>query len=255
MSDYSLSLAGRFRVSTDGVTVRLPAAANRVVALVATGGPLPRGVAAAHLWPDLRRERSRANMRTVMWRLHTLAPGLLSEEDDSLDLMARCDIHELRCWTDAVLSGAEGSCSGGLPALLGCELLPGWADPWVVQAREELHLLGLHAIEEYATRCLLDGRLGEACQAALRAHRADPLRESAVRLLVQVHLAGGNVAAALAAYSSFTALLAHEIGAAPGADLRDLVSPHLARIPRARISLAASGPSGDRDGVETLRRR
>ena len=72
----------------------------------------------------------------------------------------------------------------------------------------------MHALEALAQRCVAAGRYGDAVQAACAAVRAEPLRESAHRTVVRVHLAEGNVAEAVRAYESFQTMLA-EIGAAP----------------------------------------
>jgi DNA-binding SARP family transcriptional activator len=59
------------------------------------------------------------------------------------------------------------------------------------------------------------GRLGEALIAALAATHSDPLRESARRLLVQVHLAQGNIGTAILCYREYRALLQKEFGVEP----------------------------------------
>jgi DNA-binding SARP family transcriptional activator len=51
----------------------------------------------------------------------------------------------------------------------------------------------------------------------------EPLRESAHRALVRVHLAQGNVAEAVRAYESFRALLAADLGVEPTAQMDALV--------------------------------
>jgi DNA-binding SARP family transcriptional activator len=74
---------------------------------------------------------------------------------------------------------------------------------------------------------LLGGRIGEACEAALTAVALDPLRESAVRLLIDIHLRGGNTVEALRCYRRFSDLLAREIGADPSPALMAMVAGHL----------------------------
>ena len=52
----------------------------------------------------------------------------------------------------------------------------------------------------------------------------EPLRESAHRTLVRIHLAQGNVAEAVRAYESFRALLAADLGVEPTGQMNTLVS-------------------------------
>ena len=63
--------------------------------------------------------------------------------------------------------------------------------------------------------------------AAFTALRTDPLRESAHRLGVRIHLAEGNVDAALHQYSACRQVLDAELGVLPSAALIELVDPYL----------------------------
>ena len=60
--------------------------------------------------------------------------------------------------------------------------------------------LRLHALETASTLLTEQGRMAEAAQAALAAVQAEPLRESAARALVKVHLAEGNWGLAITRY-------------------------------------------------------
>jgi DNA-binding SARP family transcriptional activator len=71
-------------------------------------------------------------------------------------------------------------------------------------------------------------------QAAYAAVRVEPLRESAHRLVVRVHLAEGNVTEAVRAYENFRVLIADELGVRPTAQMEDLVR----RLPRRTPSRA-----------------
>jgi DNA-binding SARP family transcriptional activator len=81
----------------------------------------------------------------------------------------------------------------------------------------------LHSLEVVATRLNLAGRHGEAVEAAYAAVRAEPLRESAHRILVRIHLAEGNVVEALRVFDQFRTLLADELGVSPTRQMTDLV--------------------------------
>jgi DNA-binding SARP family transcriptional activator len=121
--------------------------------------------------------------------------------------------------------------------LLPGDLLPGWYDDWVLLERERLRQLRMHALEALAEKYAAAARYGDAVQAAYAAVRAEPLRESAHRTVVRVHLAEGNVAEAVRAYESFQAMLADEIGAAPTPQMCRLIDSLPGRRP------TAAGPS------------
>jgi DNA-binding SARP family transcriptional activator len=86
-----------------------------------------------------------------------------------------------------------------------------------------------------AARLAFLGRHCEALEAAYAAVRAEPLRESAHRTVVRVHLAQGNLAEALRAYEFFRTLVHEELGVPPTEQMTRLVQ----HIPRLRRALSA----------------
>jgi transcriptional activator len=58
----------------------------------------------------------------------------------------------------------------------------------------------------------------------VRVH-GDPLRESAHRRLIELHLADGNPAAALRQYTTYQTLVRSELGVSPSPEIRNLVAP------------------------------
>ncbi len=81
---------------------------------------------------------------------------------------------------------------------------------------------------------------GGAEREGLGAVRSEPLRDSAHRSVIEVHLAEGNHAEALRQYDGYRRLLADELGLPPSPAIRRLVAPLLGRpvdLPR-----AAAGP-------------
>ncbi|GAA0250423.1 bacterial transcriptional activator domain-containing protein [Cryptosporangium japonicum] len=109
------------------------------------------------------------------------------------------------------------------------EVLPDWDEPWVEAERERFRQLRLHRLEEAADRALDDGHHHLALQAALSACAAEPLRESAHRRVMQVHLAEGNPAEALRHYHTIRRLLRDELGLPPASATRAVVSHLLGR--------------------------
>jgi DNA-binding SARP family transcriptional activator len=79
-------------------------------------------------------------------------------------------------------------------------------------------------LEAQAERLAADGRFGLALDVAMRAVRADPLRESAHRAVISIHLAEGNVAQAHRALRRCADVLRSELGIAPSPQTARLVS-------------------------------
>jgi DNA-binding SARP family transcriptional activator len=96
--------------------------------------------------------------------------------------------------------------------------LPDCDGPWLNELRRELESIRLRALEALGEACLRQGgrELGAAEQAARAVIAAAPFRESAHRLLMEVHEAAGNPAEALRAFEDLRILLRDELGTAPG---------------------------------------
>jgi DNA-binding SARP family transcriptional activator len=73
------------------------------------------------------------------------------------------------------------------------------------------------------------GRLADALLVGLAAVQAEPLRESAHRLVIRIHLRQGNVADAVRQFRGYERLLLTELRAQPTAQIRELVAPCLGR--------------------------
>lgn len=204
----------------------LPRAVQRVVAHLCLAGGPARTAVSGRLWPDVPEEKARASLRSALWRLRRCAPELLDTSGGTLRLAAgvRIDVRELCAWARQVGDPRVGADRLTLPhpALLG-DLLPGWYDDWVLLERDRLQQLRLRALETVAARLGAAGRHGEALQAAYLAIRAEPLRESAHRTVVRVHLAEGNVVEALRAHDVFRDLLREELGVPPTEQMTRLV--------------------------------
>ena len=225
-------LLGGFAVELDGTEPgstldELPPGVRRVVAYLGLSGRPARAAVAGRLWPDVCEERALGSLRSALWRLHKVAPGLVESSGGALFLArgVRVDVREFTQWARCMLDpgtdvGGITSVDRGLPG----ELLPGWYDEWVLLERERLCQLRLHALEAWAGKLAAAGRYGEAIQAACAAVGVEPLRESAHRTLVRVHLAQGNVAEAMRSYESFRALLAADLGVEPTGQMDALVS-------------------------------
>lgn len=222
-----LYLLGRFSFEYAGVPVTVPAALQRLVAFLALHGPSHRCVIAGTLWPDVAEDHALGRLRTSMWRMNRMGPGLLTAGGASVGISEATDVdsRQQEKFATGLLRGCveDGHLLDGLPALWGGGLLPGWYDDWVLFERERLHQLRLHALERAATELLRMGKLHDALQAALEAVRAEPLRETSNSVLISVYLAEGNVVDALHQYDVFRSLLDRELGVVPSPRLEMLL--------------------------------
>lgn len=217
----SIHVIGTFAAYKDRRRLVLRPSSQRLLGLLAVRGDLARQDAAGLLWPDLRANRAQANLRTVLWRVRHDAAGFVTDDDvlnlDEVDV----DATALRSWAWRALRSEDPWMPP--PRVIGRELLPGWSDDWLLQPREELRLLYLYALEAAGQRLLMSGRLGEAVNLALTAISIDPLRESANRLLIEVHLRDGNTVNAARHFIAYETRLLLETGTEPGAALTALV--------------------------------
>jgi DNA-binding SARP family transcriptional activator len=209
------------------VVADLPRCAQRLIAHLSLYGRAPRAAVAGQLWPDVPEDHAHGSLRSALWRVQKSVPGLVEVSGGALGLASgvRVDVREFRDWAqrvldpDAVVDGVmapESVCRG--------ELLPGWYDDWVLLERERLRQLRMHALEALADKLACTGRYGEAAQAAYAAVHTEPLRESAHRAVVRVHLAEGNIVEAVRAYGAFRDMLIHELGVAPTKQMEELMS-------------------------------
>lgn len=212
---------------TDGhQEIEVPLRSQRLVALLALRGRQSRARLAGTLWPEVNEKRALASLRVAISVLHHLAPGLVEKDrgDVFLGDHVIVDISEFCVYADQVLSGRSPEPTAvDHPAVTGGELLPGWYDDWLFPEWERIHQLRLHILEALA-RCLIErGAQAHALQMALQAVAIDPLRESARRLVIQVHIAEGNIAEAIREYQRFRALLREELHVEPTGHMTELL--------------------------------
>jgi DNA-binding SARP family transcriptional activator len=223
-SEVVLHLLAGFGVDVDGEEVPLPGSAQRLVAFVALHErPVLRPYAAGMLWLDWPETRAAGNLRSALWRIHTHAPELVSADSRMLRLgrCVRVDLREAETLARAELAGNS---PGAAPEPLALDLLPDWYDDWVLLERERFRQLRLRALESRCTRLTAAGRLDEALEAGLLAVAGEPLRESAHRALVRLHLAEGNASEALRQFRLCRRLLHEQLGVEPSPRMLELVA-------------------------------
>ncbi|MFE4748972.1 BTAD domain-containing putative transcriptional regulator [Streptomyces mirabilis] len=221
----ALGLLGHFRLEYGTTAVPVGTGGRRLLALLGLRQRAPRSVLAGTLWPDTTEERALGSLRTTLWKLRGQHPSVVRcvGEDIALAEAVAVDVRVLtesalrtvRPVRHAVTGAPDDPDLPLLDALLGGDLLPGWDEDWVLPERERLRQLRLHALEALSERLVAEGRHALALEAALASVRVEPLRESAHRAVVAVHLAEHNLGEAVRHYEAFRGLLRAELGVEP----------------------------------------
>ena len=260
-----LSLLSDFDLVVDGTHCEVPTSAQRLIAYLALHSrPQPRASVAASLWIDLPDERAAANLRASLWKLRDVRERVIAVRANQLSLSAQVEVDVVSISRVArrLLEASRpvnGADDGALPVaevsypdldLLTLDLLPGWDEDWILLERERFRQLRVHAIEALCAQLCASGRHAEAVEAGLAAVAADPLRESAQRVLIKAHLAEGNVVDARRQFDAFCRLLRESLGVDPSPELQQLVAV------RSRDGRGGGAGIGDRapTGHERLER-
>ena len=186
-----------------------------------------RDQVAGALWPEARQSQAAASLRRALSIVRREVPGLIRREANRLSLGTdvTVDARVQRGLIDAITTGDQQTANGQELQLLRGDLLPDWDELWLAAVRQELRLLRLLSLEAVATTHLGEHRPGSALAIALLAVRDEPLRESAHRLVIQAHLAQGNLAEAARQYLRYRSLLWDDLGLLPSAGMEQLIHP------------------------------
>jgi DNA-binding SARP family transcriptional activator len=221
-----LALLGAFQLTIAGEAVSLPMNGQRVLAFLALEGRvLLRSFVAGSLWMDVTDDRAGASLRSALWRLNRRR-RLVEADAQRLQLVAQItvDVDAAVAQAQRLLGPSSDECPSPRAMLLRQDLLPDWYDDWVALDRERFRQLRMHALEQLCHRLTDAGRFGEAIEAGLEAARVEPLRESAHRAIIRVHLAEGNRSEALHHYLSYRTLLHDELGLEPSPEMAALIA-------------------------------
>jgi DNA-binding SARP family transcriptional activator len=195
-----LRLLDGFELTCGGQVVGLRPASQRLVALVALHTrPLLRSFVIARLWPETSERCAQHSLRTELYRLRSCCGADVVEATRAHLMLARdvaVDVHAQRAAVGELEAALPQNLDRELVSRFAGELLPGWNDEWVVIERERLRNRRLHVLEKLSAWLSRDGDHAAAIDAALAALAADPLRETAHRVLIQAFLAEGNRAEA-----------------------------------------------------------
>jgi DNA-binding SARP family transcriptional activator len=220
-------MLGGFDLRCGGERITLPPSAQRVVAYLALHyGPATRPNVAGTLWLDVPEDRAMANLRSAIWRLRQPGVPLIQTTGEHLELTPEVvvDIHDLTAAARGLLDDTVPSDGAHIDRLaFGGELLGDWYEDWVLVEREHFRQIRLQALERTAFALAASGRYGRAAETALAAIATEPLRESAHRALISVHLAQGNRSEAIRQYCIYRELMRDELGIEPSSQMEELI--------------------------------
>lgn len=224
-----LTLLGGFGLHLGGKPALMPPGAQRLIGLLALHEEaLSRDYVAGVLWGDSTEARASGSLRSALWKLRVVQPEVVWNRGGSLGLLphVHVDVRHATALARSAVAGCFGeeTVIGLLEPRFCHELLPGWYDEWVLVERERHRQLSLHALESLCEHLTEAGRYGAAVLAALAAVDREPLRESAHRALVRVHLAEGNVWEAIRRYRWYEEIAARDLGVEPSPMMRSLLS-------------------------------
>lgn len=225
-ADVRLCLLDGFQLTSFGNPLPVAPNGQRLLAFLALSErTVSRVFVAGTLWPDVPEERSCANLRSTLWRLPRSTPPLVEASVKSLrlDPGIEVDVREALDAARRALHGQGTPDEETLDAWRFGDLLRDWYDDWILVERERLRQLRLHALEVICERLTGAGKFGQAVDAGLAAVSTEPLRESAQRVLIRVHLAEGNHVQALRQYESYRGQLLNELGLEPSEQMEQLV--------------------------------
>ncbi|MEA2135017.1 MAG: hypothetical protein QOC68_2926 [Solirubrobacteraceae bacterium] len=232
---WEIRLCGRVAVSTqDGLAGRaLPGRQGQLLLAYLVchrTRACPRYELEDVLWPERAPAASDSALSSLLSKLRrALGPDALTGRAELrlalpeplwVDTEALADAVDVttqaldeRRWADAAAQARVALALATEPFLAECD------GPWVQERRREIEALRLRALEALGEAGLrLGGRELDAAEHAARtAIGLAPFRESAHRLLMEIHEAGGNPAEALRAFDELRRLLRDELGTGPGA--------------------------------------
>lgn len=226
--NITLRLLGAWDASVQGHSVQIGPRQQRLLAALAVHGPRSRCFLAGLLWPECTEAHGLGSLRAAVFALSRRLPGAVVCRGTALDLSTAVDVdlHRLLgLLSRPVTAWSSERDDRWVLNRSGVELLPGWYDDWVVAEQERLHELYVNALEDRAEYCLRHGDVHRALALARTVRGVEPLRESAVRLLIRAHLALGNEAEAWRAFRCFGEVMAQELGTLPSERVRELLEP------------------------------
>jgi DNA-binding SARP family transcriptional activator len=235
-SPLRLQVLGDFELAFDGETHQVSLPGQRLLAYVAVahrGRPVRRAALAERMWPEAPSARAASSLRSVLWRLpRPRGRALVTSTAATIRLndSLRVDLWDAEEQARVIGTAEVPPCEvvADLTPLTR-DLLPEWHDDWLMVEQESYRQKRLHALERASKFLCERGSFNDALAASFVAVQSEPLRESAHRRVIEVHLAEGNHAEALRQYHVYRQLMSAELGLVPSATIRGLVAPLLGR--------------------------
>ncbi|GAP57346.1 glycosyl transferase group 1 [Arthrobacter sp. Hiyo1] len=202
--EWFLTLLNGWTLTRDGRRVKVAHRQQRLIAALALLGERPRTFLSGLLWPDSSEAQAAVGLRVSIWHINHELPGLLhadgiTDVSVALSEQLKVDIIDLERDLHAPVSGLHGSYPRW-ERLRTAELLPGWYEDWILVEQERFRALRTSALDSIAAYQLSQGNAEETKVATAAAISLEPFRESSYRLLIQAHLATGDLVAALRTY-------------------------------------------------------
>ena len=223
------------------------------VLALAAGQQVPGDVLADTLWGDSPPARPEDQVAVLISRLRSvLGRERIQRRDRGYVLVCDwLDASELAALTEEMdRRRAAGNMLGAAAAArIALSLLRGYAPPpvpgeWAQLRLAELDRLAGRARQLAAAVLLEAGDWMAAADAATAAVAADGYDEASLRVLLRAYVAGGRVAAALAAYAQARERLAAELGTDPSPETVALYTAVLRGELPAPPPASARGPAG-----------
>lgn len=242
---WLVQVLGGFGVVGRRGPVPLSESCGKVVALLGLARePLRRSRVGGALWADKDEEHAQSILRSTLWRINQVCPGLVEADGPRLALGAdvRVDLDDLQDLAAQFDRGDQVDVRAVDTRLCCFDLLPDWEDAFVEDQRELVRQLRLRTLEAIARRLAEDGHFGPGLRLALTAVGQAPLRESSHLLVLEIHVAEGNVSEALRHYQVLKNALWEELGIRPSERLRSTMAPY------AKASLGVGRPGATESG-------
>ncbi len=209
-----LYLLGAFQAQDEKGEIDGPARKLQAVLayLLLNPGEHGREKLAALFWGDSSDTQARDSLRTALKILRKhFGEELLLADRESVEIN-----REFSLWVDAREFQAQANADfEAAIALYRGDLLAGFYDDWILQERERLRALYLHALTRASVEMRTRGEAERAIAYAQKILSADATNEDAHRQLMLCHVAMGNRNAALKQYEECVRVLHAELDVEP----------------------------------------
>jgi DNA-binding SARP family transcriptional activator len=224
-------LLGAFRLERAGQVLPLPHStpARDLLAylLLHRARPRPRSVLAGVFWPECSEEQARRALSAAVWHINRAVPNVVAANSALIHVAGPAavwvDVEAFAeritpCLTAKTSPAAAHALLQQAIELYSGDLLEGVYAEWVSAPREQLRMQYHTALEQLIQLEKNLGRYDHALQFAVRLSQADPLRETAQREVMRLHLALNRPQSALRQYEVCRQVLREEMNAEPDAE-------------------------------------